>query len=399
MDNDRMIGGPLSGVLVADFSRVLAGPLTTMWLADLGATVVKVERTGHGDETRQWGPPWAGETSTYFTAANRSKLSIALDLGDADDRALADELARRSDVLVENFRTGVMAGFGLDYSTVSRKNPGVVYASVTGFGSAGGKDLPGYDFVVQAVGGLMSITGEIDGAPSKVGVALVDVLAAKDAAIGILAALRERDRTGHGQHVEVNLLSSLLGSLANQASSFLGTGNSPSRMGNEHPSIAPYETLRCKSGLLAVACGNDAQFRKLTELLDIGESGSDPRFATNSDRIANRTALVALLEKQLSAEDAAVWEERLLRIGVPAGQVGTVESGFARAAALGLTPLVDLPAPHPPQVAHPIRYSRSEVRRPTPPPDLGADSSTIRQWLTSGASVDHLTRNPEDAKQ
>ncbi|MFC7501260.1 CaiB/BaiF CoA transferase family protein, partial [Nocardioides sp. GCM10030258] len=202
---------PLSGVLVADFSRVLAGPLATTWLADLGATVVKVERSGEGDETRQWGPPWAARSSSYFTAANRSKLSMTLDLSDPDDAALGRELAARADVLVENFKTGALAKFGLDYSSVAPTNPRLVYASITGFGSGSGADLPGYDFVVQAVGGLMSITGDPDGEPSKVGVALVDVLTAKDAVIGILAALRNRDATGLGDHVEVNLLSSLLG--------------------------------------------------------------------------------------------------------------------------------------------------------------------------------------------
>lgn len=383
-------GGPLEGILVADFSRVLAGPLTTMWLADLGATVVKVERTGQGDETRQWGPPWVGDTATYFAAANRSKLSVELDFGDEDDRRCAQELAARADIVVENFKTGSLAGFGLDFTAVSRLNPRVVYASITGFGSEGGKDLPGYDFVVQAVGGLMSITGPADGEPGKVGVALVDVLTAKDATIGILAALRERDRNGQGQHVEVNLLSSLLGSLANQASGFLGTGISPARMGNKHPSIAPYETLRCKTGLLALACGNNGQFRKLVEILGIGEASTDPRFETNAARVAHRVELVAVLEERLMADEASAWEEKLSARGVPAGQVGTVETGFARAAALGLDPIVDMPSPHPPQVAHPIRYSRSELRHPTPPPAQGAHSDAVREWLRSGAPVQSL---------
>ncbi|MBF4996497.1 CoA transferase [Nocardia sp. BSTN01] len=381
---------PLDGVLVADFSRVLAGPLTSMWLADLGATVVKVERTGQGDETRRWGPPWVGDTSTYFTAANRSKFSIDLDFANPDDRAAARQLAERADVLVENFKTGSLAAFGLDYETVALVNPAVVYASITGFGSGRGKDLPGYDFVVQAVGGLMSITGPVGGEPSKVGVALVDVLTAKDAAIGILAALRERDRSGRGQHVEVNLLSSLLGSLANQASSYLATGNSPSTLGNRHPSIAPYETLRCKNGMIAIACGNDSQFARLTELLGIGAAAADPRFATNRDRIAHRDELVALLEERLAEHDASVWEERLLAAAVPAGQVGTVASGFARAAELGLEPIVELPAPHADQVAHPVRYSRTRVRRPVPPPSLGGDTATVRRWLRSGESVTEL---------
>ncbi len=259
--------GPLQGILVADFSRVLAGPLATATLADLGATVIKVERPGAGDDTRHWGPPWTQNSSSYFEAANRSKRSVELDLADEDDRALAVELAGRADVVVENFREGTLARKGLGYEQVSAANPGVVYVSVTGFGSAGGAALPGYDFLVQAVGGLMSITGTPE-EPTKVGVALVDVLTAKDAVIGTLAALRHRDATGHGQRVEVNLLSSLLGSLANQASAYLATGTPPGRMGNQHPSIAPYETLAAKDGQLAVCCGNDRQFAALARVLE-----------------------------------------------------------------------------------------------------------------------------------
>jgi crotonobetainyl-CoA:carnitine CoA-transferase CaiB-like acyl-CoA transferase len=386
----RQAAGPLAGVLVADFSRVLAGPLTSMWLADLGATVVKVERPGEGDETRRWGPPWAATSSSYFTAANRSKLSLALDLSDSGDVEVARRLAARADVFVENFRTGVLARFGLDYAAVSALNQRVVYASITGFGSGAGAGLPGYDFVVQAIGGLMSITGTADGDPSKVGVALVDVLTAKDATIGILAALQARHRDGHGQHVEVNLLSSLLGSLANQASSYLTTGTSPGRMGNQHPSIAPYETLRCRSDLLAVACGNDGQFRRLVEHLEIPGAVTDPRFASNAARVENRAALVELLESRLARRDSCEWEEILRRAGVPAGQVGTVESAFARAADLGLDPIVELPGPHRPQVRHPIQYSHSPVRAPSPPPELGSDDTAVRAWLDSDTSLDQL---------
>lgn len=388
--DSRSPRGPLSHMLVADFSRVLAGPLATMWLADLGATVVKVERPGQGDETRQWGPPWAGTSSSYFTAANRSKLSLTLDLADPEDAKVARRLARRADVMVENFRTGVLSKFGLDYAAVSAANPGVVYASITGFGSGAGADLPGYDFVVQALGGLMSITGEAGADPSKVGVALVDVLTAKDAVIGILAALQARHRDGQGQHVEVNLLSSLLGSLANQASSYLTTGQPPSRMGNQHPSIAPYETLRCRSDLIAIACGNDQQFRRLTDVLGIPGVADDPRFTDNAARVQHRPALVQLLESQLAHREASEWAEVLTRAGVPAGQVGTIASGFARAAALGLNPTVDLPEPHPAQVRHPIQYSRSDVRVPSPPPEVGAHDASVREWLASETSIDDL---------
>jgi len=381
---------PLGGVLVADFSRVLAGPLTTMWLADLGATVVKVERAGTGDDTRRWGPPWAGDTSSYFTAANRSKLCVEFDFNDDADLTLARELAQRADVVVENFRTGSLARFGLDYPTVAEMNPEVVYASISGYGDAHGAGLPGYDFIVQAVGGLMSITGHGPDDPMKVGVALVDVLTAKDATIGILAALQSRAQGGGGQHVKVNLLSSLLGSLANQASSFLATGQSPPPMGNQHPSIAPYETLRCRDGMIAVACGNDAQFQRLTKVLGIPEMGFDPRFDTNANRVSNRGELITVLEQQLTTHDAHHWETQLVSANVPAGQVGSIQAGFERADQLGLNPITELPQPHPPQVSHPITYSTSTPRPPTPPPALGQHNHAIKTWLTSAGTPQDL---------
>ena len=374
---------PLDGVLVADFSRVLAGPLATMTMADLGATVVKVENPGIGDDTRHWGPPWTPSSSSYFESVNRSKCSVGLDLRDPADLRLAGELASRADILVENFRVGALERFGLGYADVSRANPGVIYCSISGYGSGPGAALPGYDFVVQAVGGLMSITGSPDGEPMKVGVALVDVLAAKDAVIGVLAAMRRRELTGHGQHVEVNLLSSLLGSLVNQASGFLTTGRSPSRLGNQHPSIAPYETLRCEDGPIAVACGNDRQFGRLVELLGAGWAASDPRFATNAARVEHRAELVSLLEGQLTSRGAAEWEQLLIAADVPAGRVGDLASAFDLAEQLGLAPTVSLGDGHPPQVAHPVRYSRMRPRAPQPPPRLAQHDEQLRRWLSS----------------
>ncbi|MGH1564533.1 CaiB/BaiF CoA transferase family protein [Mumia sp. DW29H23] len=373
---------PLDGIVVADLSRVLAGPMATSMLADLGATVIKVERPGTGDDTRQWGPPWTESgTASYFESANRTKRSIALDLRDPDDLALARTLVRRADVLVENFRTGALDRLGLGYDAVAADNPGLVYCSITGFGSGAGADLPGYDFIVQAVGGLMSITGDRDGEPTKAGVALVDVLTGKDAVIGILAALAERERSGRGQRVEVNLLSSLLGSLVNQASSYLTTGNAPGRMGNQHPSIAPYETLRCADGTIAVACGNDGQFARLCKGLGRPELADDPRFATNGERVAHRTALVAALEEALAADTAAAWQQRLSDADVPVGEVGDLGTAIARARELGLDPTVDIGDGHPAQVRHPITYSRSTPVTPTAPPGLGQHDDEIRRWL------------------
>ena len=380
---------PLEGILVADFSRVLAGPLATQTLADLGARVVKVERPGAGDDTRSWGPPWTENSAAYFESANRNKESLTLNLADPGDLRLARELARRADVMVENFRDGALVKHGLDFESVSRDNPGLVYCSVTGFGSRGGRDLAGYDFLVQAMGGLMSITGHPDGEPTKVGVALVDVLTAKDATVGILAALATRARTGLGQRVEVNLLSSLLGSLVNQASSFLATGQSPGRMGNAHPSIAPYESLRCADGAIAVACGNDGQFVRLCSVLGSPHLSADPRFATNANRVLNRAALVASLEELLATNTATYWVTALTAAGLPAGQVGDLASAFELASSLGLDPLVDVGSQVPAQVRNPITFSATPVTDYRPPPRLGEHDDDVRRWLTTSRQEDH----------
>jgi len=371
---------PLDGVLVADFSRVLAGPLAAATLADLGAEVVKLERPGAGDDTRHWGPPWTDTSSSYFECANRSKKSVELDLADEEDLRLATELAARCDVLIENFRTGALDRRGLGYADVAARNPGVVYASITGFGSREGADLAGYDFLVQAVGGLMSITGGEQ--PTKVGVALVDVLTAKDAVVGILAALRVRDLTGVGQWVEVNLLSSLLGSLVNQASAYLTTGDAPRRMGNQHPSIAPYETLAARDGHVAVCCGNDAQFARLAAVIGVPGLATDTRFATNPARVAHRDELVAALEAALAADTVESWTDRLAAVGLPAGKVGTVADGFALAERLGLEPTVDVGDGAPAQVRNPVTFSSSPITAYAAPPRLGEHNAEIRRWLT-----------------
>ncbi|TIC80242.1 CoA transferase [Nocardioides sp. GY 10127] len=375
---------PLDGILVADFSRVLAGPLAAATLADLGADVVKVERPGSGDDTRGWGPPWGPTTSTYFASANRSKRSVTLDLADEHDLALARELAARCDVLLENFRPGTLDRLGLGHEQVRATNPGVVYASISGFGVAGGAGLPGYDFLVQAMGGLMSITGPA-GDPHKVGVALVDVLCSKDVVTGVLAALRHRDRTGEGQLVRADLLSSLLGSLVNQASAYLGTGDAPRALGNAHPSIAPYELLRAGDGALAVCAGNDGQFQRLCAALGVPGLATDARFATNRDRVAHRDALAPLLEDALAAGTVEHWTAALAAVGVPAGPVASVPEAFALAEGLGLAPTVEVGDGEAPQVRHPVTYSATPVARYTRPPRLGEHDDDIRAWLTREA--------------
>jgi formyl-CoA transferase len=356
-----------------------------MNLADLGATVIKVERPGTGDDTRAWGPPWSPNGSTYFESVNRSKLSITLDLSEPADHALALELATRADVLVENYRPGALTRRGLGYRQVSARNPGIVYCSITGFGSGSGADLLGYDFVVQAVGGLMSITGDPGGPPTKSGVALVDVLTGKDATIGVLAGLASRARTGSGCRVEVNLLSSLLGALVNQAQGCLETGAAPGRMGNRHPSIAPYETLRCRDGLLAVACGNNAQFARLVAVIGMPELVNDSRYQTNTARVASRDDLVAALELGLAGDDAAGWAKRLTEAQVPAGVVGTIADGLALAERLGLTPTLEVGPGHTRQIRQPITFDPELITTPTAPPALGADSDTVRTWLAEPA--------------
>ncbi len=303
---------------------------------------------------------------------------MALDLSDPADHAAAVELALRADVLVENFQAGKLDALGLGYAELSARNPRLIYCSITGFGSGAGAELPGYDFVVQAVGGLMSVTGEGDGDPMKTGVALVDVLTGKDAVIAILAAVAERSRSGLGQRVEVNLLSSLLGSLVNQAAATLTTGTSPSRLGNKHPSIAPYQALHCQDGLLVVACGNDAQFRSLATALRVPSLAVDERFATNPARVANRDLLTNALEEVLRTGTVERWVTELTTAGVPVGPVADIAGGIERARQLGLDPTIDVGEGHPAQIRHPITWSRSSLRPPSPPPHLGEHTEALR---------------------
>jgi crotonobetainyl-CoA:carnitine CoA-transferase CaiB-like acyl-CoA transferase len=332
----------LANLKVLDFSRVLAGPFATMMLADLGAVVTKIEPPG-GDETRQWGPPYddAGD-ATYFQSVNRNKDSLVLDFTDPIDLARAQELARESDVLVENFRPGVTERFGLHYEAVRETNPRIIYCSITGFGRGKGAALPGYDLLIQALGGLMSVTGAPDGEPQKVGVAMVDVLAGLFATVGILGALEHRRDSGEGQWVEVELLSSLLAGLVNQASAYTVAGVVPARMGNQHPSIAPYELLPCADRELVLAVGNDRQFAALCEVLGVPELARDPRFETNAVRVQNRVALRTALAERLVTRDAAAWARELTEASVPAGVVNDIDGAFDLGRELGLNPTISI---------------------------------------------------------
>jgi crotonobetainyl-CoA:carnitine CoA-transferase CaiB-like acyl-CoA transferase len=365
----------LRDLRIVDFSRVLAGPFATMLLADLGATVTKVERPGTGDDTRSWGPPYdeTGE-ATYFQAVNRNKSSVTLDLADEGDARRARQLAVEADVVVENFMPGVMARFGLGYDDLRTENPGLIYCSITGFGRWEGAALPGYDLLIQALGGLMSITGPADGEPQKVGVALVDVLAGLFATIGILAALQHRGDTGQGQLLEVDLLSSLLAALVNQGSAYTAAGVVPERMGNEHPSITPYGLLRAADGDIVVAVGNDRQFAALCEVLGLPELPTDPLFADNPARVEHRAELRTLLEGALRRELVDHWVEALGARGVPAGRVNDIAGAFALAERLGLSPIVELPRAGAAPVRltrNPINLSETPPRYESPPPGLG----------------------------
>ena len=368
------MAGPLEGLLVADFSRVLAGPYATMLLGDLGATVVKVERPGHGDDTRAWGPPYdADGQSTYFDAINRNKLSIALDLTDEIDRGIAHALADAADVLVENFKPGALVARGLDGAACLARNPRLVYCSISGFGSGVGAALPGYDLLVQAMGGLMSITGSDE--PTKTGVAVVDVLTGLHATVGILAALRHRDATGEGQVLEISLLSALLSSLVNQAQGFVGAGVVPGLLGNAHPSIAPYEVLQAQDRPLVIAVGNDGQFRRCASALGLPDLADDPRFATNAARVVHRPELRPLLEGALSAATADHWQEVLTKVGVPAGPINGIDRAFALAESLGLEPV------QAGTVANPVRYGATPATYREQPPGLDSGRDRVLALL------------------
>jgi crotonobetainyl-CoA:carnitine CoA-transferase CaiB-like acyl-CoA transferase len=377
-----MPGGPLAGLLVADFSRVLAGPYATMLLADMGASVIKVEGP-QGDETRTWMPPVRDDVSTYYLGINRGKRSIALDLRDEADAALGRELARRADVVIENFKPGGLTKYGLDHAGVSAANPAVIYASITGFGAGAGRHVPGYDLMVQAISGLMSLTGDAGGPPYRAGISVFDVMAGNHATIGILAALRHREATGQGQLVEVNLLSSALTGLVNHSSAFVAGGAVPFRMGNAHPSVFPYEPLPTADNDLIVGAANDGQFRRLCEVLGLPDVPDDPRFTRNADRTRNREELRPILLERLATRGAVEWFDLLVAAGVPCGPINTIDGGFAMAERFELDPVIvvgdgDRAVP---TTRHPIRFSATPAVYELPPPELDEHGAELRAWL------------------
>jgi formyl-CoA transferase len=363
------VTGPLDGILVADFSRVLSGPWCTMTLGDLGADVVKIERPGTGDETRGWGPPFAGGESAYYLSTNRNKRSVALDLARPDHRKAAERLIARADVVIENFRPGTMDRLGFGEEACRALNAGVVYASITGFGLTGpARDRPGYDFTVQGIGGVMSITGETTGEPQKVGVAIADITAGLYCAIGILAALRDRDKRGEGQRVHVSLLGTQVAWLANQASNFLNGGVEPTRMGNAHPNIVPYQVFHASDGPFIIAVANETIWRRFCAVTGRDDLARDPRFATNADRVANRFGLAGDLERMFATRPRAEWLAELGAGEVPCAPINSIAEVFAdeQVRALGL--VEDVP--------HPTAVNVKLVRSPI---ELSPEPASIRR--------------------
>jgi formyl-CoA transferase len=392
--------GPLDGIVVADFSRVLSGPWCTMTLGDLGADVIKIERPGAGDETRGWGPPFAGGESAYYLSTNRNKRSIELDLARAGHRDAAGRLVKRADVVIENFRPGTMDRLGFGEDTCRALNPAVVYASITGFGLTGpARDRPGYDFTVQGIGGLMSITGEPDGDPEKVGVAISDITAGLYCAIGILGALRHRDQTGEGQRVHVSLLGSQVAWLANQASNYLNGGVEPTRMGNKHPNIVPYEVFHTSDEPFVLAVANEAIWRRFCSVIEHENLTNDARFATNADRVANREALTTDLASVFAEQPRATWLRRLGAAGVPCGPINSISEVFAdeQVRALGLVEEIAHPSAGTVRlVKPPFELDRSPAETGRHPPLRGEHTSEVlRELGYTEEEVQSIVENPE----
>jgi crotonobetainyl-CoA:carnitine CoA-transferase CaiB-like acyl-CoA transferase len=386
------MGGPLGHVRVLELSRVLAGPWAAQTLADLGATVIKVEKPGSGDDTRTYAPPYASTSdgaqsseSAYFLSTNRGKRSVTIDLVHPEGQKLVRALAGKSDVVIENFKADGLAKYGLDYLSLQALNPALVYCSITGFGQTGPyRHKPGYDFMIQGIGGLMSITGEPDqragGGPMKVGVAVADIFTGLYATIAILGALAHRDRTGAGQQIDLALLDTQVAVLANQAMNYLVTGAAPQRLGNAHPNIVPYQVFAASDGHFIVAVGNETQYARLCEVLGRPDLASDRRFATNAARVNNRDEIVAILQRVFETHTMREWLDALERVSVPCGPINTVADVFAdpQVRARGLR----LDLPHPtigsvPSVANPIKYSATPLAYRSAPPTLGADTDEI----------------------
>jgi len=386
------MAGPLQGFRVLDLSRILAGPWASQMLADLGAEVIKIERPGSGDDTRGWGPPYmpdesaaATTESAYFHGANRGKQSLCIDMGKPRGQALIRDLVKHSDVLIENFKVGGLARYGLDYDSLKTVNSKLVYCSITGFGQTGPyATRAGYDFMIQAMGGMMSVTGEADGQPMKIGVALADVLTGLYAANAIQAALIHQRETGQGQHIDMALLDVQVATLANQAMNYLATGNSPRRLGNAHPNIVPYQAFQTADGYIILAVGNDAQFERFCELAEVPELAADERFRKNSDRVGHRETLVPQISAIMQSKTSADWLEQLNARGIPCGPINDIEQVFAdpQVQHRGLQLELEHPvAGKVASVANPIRLSQTPIEYDRAPPLLGQHTDAVLQRI------------------
>ncbi|HEU5422686.1 MAG TPA: CoA transferase [Nitrolancea sp.] len=387
--------GPLDGIRVLDLSRVLAGPYCTMVLGDLGAEVIKIEQPGSGDDTRAWGPPWAGGESAYYLSINRNKQSVTLNLKSERGREILRALARQSDIVVENFKVGALDRMGIGYDALAAENPGLIWCSITGYGQTGPyADHPGYDFVAQGEAGIMSITGEAEGEPTKVGVAIVDITTGLFAGNAILAALHARDLTGRGQRIDAALLTSAVAWLANVGSNYLISGKVPGRLGNAHPNIVPYQTFRARDRWMTVAVGNDRQFRALAGIVGRSELAEDARYATNPARVANRDTLVALLEEIFATRDADDWLAAMNAAGIPSGPINTVDRVFAHPQVLHRDMLVEVPHPTAGSVrlaGIPFTLSGTPASVRLHPPLLGEQTEAVLHERL-GLSPDEIAR-------
>ena len=384
--------GLLNGIRVLDLTRVLAGPYCTMVLGDLGADIIKVEEPGKGDDTRQWGPPFAENgLSAYFVSANRNKRSLTLNIRTQGGQAVLRDLLRQSDVLVENFKTGTLERLGFGYDELKKIKPDLVYCTITGFGHTGPyKNRPGYDFITQALGGLMSITGEKDGEPMRVGVAIVDLLAGQNACNAILAALFARERHKKGQRIDISLLDSQLAALSYVATAFLIAGNAPKRYGNGHPSIVPYQTFRAKDGHLAFAAGNDLQWRRFCEQIDRVDLTEDERFITNPQRVANRAVLIPILDKLFMAKTIEEWLKICEAATVPAAAINDIARALRIPQVVAREMVVELELPGGQvvnSIASPLKIPTQPVQVRLPPPLLGQHTDEILDELLSYKSA------------
>ena len=387
--------GPLRGLKILDMSRILAGPYATQLLGDMGADVVKIERPGAGDDTRAWGPPYvtgadgaATDESAYYLSANRNKRSVAVDMADPKGAEILRRLADVADVVIQNFKVDGLVKYGLDYETLKERNPALVYCSISGFGQTGpNRDKPGYDLLAQGYGGMMSLTGEPDGEPVKVGVGIADIMCGMYASNAILAALRHRDATGEGQHIDIALVDTQIAWLANEGVNYLLSGQPPKRRGNQHPNIVPYQVFECADGHVIVAAGNDAQFARFAALIGLPELAGDPRYVRNSDRLKNREQLIALLAERLKQLEKGPLVAAMEAEKVPGGEINTVPEVFATDQVAAREMKVSVPHPlaasgHVDLIGNPVKFGATPVSYHRHPPLCGEHTEeVIREWL------------------